>query len=193
MDRFCRCCRKRIGALPDISALVFGADTWLAYPETFRGTASLRGQDPSVLYLRMCTLLSALRYHSDPIVAFGDQDILTLATITIVCRFWTYNDNEMAAGAMLLAGTALGSTYLFSYDLPFLVLPIFWLALDARRTGWLPWEKLIALGLWLAPLATRAAAIPLHVNLMPIASAILFWSIWRRKQAQPYEPAITGI
>lgn len=167
-------------ALCVLSLLVFGPETWLAYPETFRGTASLMAQDPSDLYLRMCTLFSALRYHFDPTVAFVGQAILTLATLIIVCRYWARARDEMAAGAMLLAGTALASPYLFSYDLPFLALPVFWLVIDARRTGWRPWEKLMVVGLWLAPLATRAAALPLHLNLMPIASATLVWAIWRR-------------
>ena len=87
--------------------------------------------------------------------------------------------------AAALAGTALASPYLFSYDLPFLALPVFWLVIDARRTGWRPWEKLMVVGLWLAPLATRAAALPLHINLMPIASAVLVWAIWRRGVPKP--------
>lgn len=168
-----------------LSLLVFGADTWAAYPETVRVYEVLIAQEPGELFLRMCTLFAALRYHFDPATALAGQSVLALATLFVVCRFRMRTQDDMAAGAMLLAGTALASPYLFAYDLPFLALPVFWLVIDARATGWRPWEKLLVVGLWLAPLATRAAALPLHINLMPVAAAVLVWAIWRRGDAEP--------
>ena len=168
-----------------LSLLVFGLDTWLVYPQIVHIYEVLMAQEPGEFFLRMATVFAALRYHFDPTIALIVQGFLSFATLIIVCRCWARTQDEMAAGAMLLAGTALASPYLFSYDLAFLALPVFWLVADARRTGWLPWEKLIVVGLWLAPLATRAAALPLHVNLMPIAAAVLVWAIWRRVSISP--------
>lgn len=169
-------------ALCLLSLLVFGADTWAAYPESFKASAVLMAQDPGEFFLRMCTLYAGLRYHFDPTVAAMGQGLVTLATLVIACRFWRRAPDDMGAGAMLLAATALASPYLFSYDLAFLALPVFWLAGEARRTGWRPWEKLIVVCLWLSPLATRAVALPLHLNLMPVAAALLVAMIWRRGQ-----------
>jgi hypothetical protein len=72
----------------------------------------------------------------------------------------------------MLATTAIASPYLFSYDFPFLIQPVAWVLTDARcvvgacskRSRWsscglLHWR--------------RAAALPLHLNLMPVAGAAL--------------------
>lgn len=162
------------------SLLVFGADTWAAYPESFKASAALMAQDPGPFFLRMATLYAALRQNGDPAVAMACQAAVTLALLVLTCRFWSRARDETAAGAMMLAATALASPYLFSYDLAFLALPVFWLAGEARRTGWRPWEKLLLIVVWMAPLATRALALPLGINLMPLASALLVWMVWRR-------------
>jgi hypothetical protein len=47
-----------------------------------------------------------------------------------------------------------------------------------RSMGWRPWEKTLLVLIWLAPLATRAAALPLGLNLMPIPAAILIGLVW---------------
>lgn len=163
------------------SALVFGADTWAAYPESFKASAVLMAnEDGGPFFLRMATLYAGLRYHFDPTTALMGQGVVTIATAAIACLYWRRAKDETAAGAMLLAATALASPYLFSYDLPFLAMPVFWLVAEARATGWRPWEKFACVALWLAPLATRAIALPLHLNLMPLAAAGLVWMVWRR-------------
>ncbi|WP_408588167.1 glycosyltransferase family 87 protein [Novosphingobium sp.] len=163
------------------SLLVFGADTWAAYPESFKASAVLMANEHGgPFFLRMATLYAGLRYHFDPTTALVGQGVVTIATAAAACLYWRRAKDEMAAGAMLLAATALASPYLFSYDLPFMAMPLFWLVAEARTTGWRPWEKLACVALWLAPLATRAIALPLHLNLMPLAAAGLVWMVWRR-------------
>ena len=49
------------------------------------------------------------------------------------------------------------------------------------------WRPLVAL--WLAPYATRAAALPLGLNLMPLASALLLWLVWSRGAVRERAPA----
>ncbi len=163
------------------SGAAFGWDTWTAYPESFKASTMLMAnEDGGPFFLRMATLYAGLRYHFDPTTAVAGQAIVTIATAALACLYWRRAKDEVAAGAMLLAATALASPYLFSYDLPFLALPLFWLVGEARSTGWRPWEKLGCVALWLAPLATRAVALPLHLNLMPLAAAALVWMVWRR-------------
>lgn len=166
-----------------LSLLVFGFDVWAAYPESFKASAALMAQEPGPFFLRMSTLFGSLRYHTDPTTALVAQGLLTLGTMAIACLFWKRTQDEMAAGAMLLASTALASPYLFSYDLAFLVMPVAWLALQARQDGWRPWEKLLLAILWLSPLLTRSLALPIELNLMPIAAAALVWMVWRRGAA----------
>ena len=95
-----------------------------------------------------------------------------------------FGGDAMAGGAFMLAATALASPYLFNYDLPFLVLPILWLVREGLRDGFRQWEKLLLVALWFAPYATRAAALPLGLNLMPLASALLVWLVWSRASSR---------
>jgi len=163
-----------------LSLLVFGADTWRAYPQSFAVSQQLMAQTSGEFFLRMGTVYSALRLYADANVAMAVQGAVTLITGALACLYWRRAEDEQAAGAMLLAATALASPYLFSYDLAFLVQPVFWLVAQAQAKGWRPWEKLALVALWAAPLATRAAALPLHINLMPIPAAALVWMVWKR-------------
>ena len=107
--------------------------------------------------------------------------LIAVAMIVLVMRSWRhFGQDGMATGAVMLAATAVASPYLFNYDLPFLVLPILWLVREGLREGFRPWEKALLVALWLAPYATRAAALPLGLNLMPLAGAVLLWLLWSR-------------
>ena len=166
------------------SLLVFGIDTWRAYPQSFQVSQILMAQTNGEFFLRMCTPYALLRVLFGPTAAMIGQGLITLFTGALACLYWRRAPSEEAAGAMLLAATALASPYLFSYDLPFLAMPVFFLVAKGQRVGWQPWEKLALVAIWAAPLATRAAALPLGLNLMPLPAAILLWLVWST-YAQP--------
>ena len=160
---------------------VFGTQAMLAYPSSWQASATLMQQDTAGFYLRMVTPYSQLRLVLVPEAALALQALVSLAMIALVMHAWRRFDGDvMATGALTLAATALASPYLFSYDLPFLVLPVLWLVRRGLDAGFFPFEKLLLVGLFLAPYATRAAALPLGVNLMPLATALLVWLVWRR-------------
>ncbi len=173
------------------SLLVFGSDTWRAYPQSFAVSQTLMAQTSGEFFLRMSTPYAALRVLLTPAAAMLGQGAITLLTGALACRYWRRAPSDEAAGAMLLAATALASPYLFSYDLPFLAMPVFWLVGMGQREGWRPWEKLALVGIWAAPLATRAAALPLGLNLMPLAAAALVWLVWTTYSPQVVQPAST--
>ena len=117
------------------------------------------------------------------------QAAITLVTGALACLYWRRAPSDEAAGAMLLAATALASPYLFSYDLPFLAMPVFFLVGMGRREGWRPWEKFLLVLIWLSPLATRAAALPVGLNFMPLPAAVLFWLVWSTWAPQKLQAA----
>lgn len=161
------------------SLLVFGIDTWRAYPQSFAVSSTLMAQTSGEFFMRMCTPYAMLRILIGPgMVAALGQGAITLVTGALACLYWRRAPSDEAAGAMLLAATALASPYLFSYDLPFLAMPVFWLVGMGQCKGWRPWKKLALVAIWAAPLATRAAALPLGLNLMPLAAALLVWLVW---------------
>lgn len=160
------------------SLAVFGIETWRAYPQSFEVSQILMNQTGSEFFLRMCTPFAALRVLFGPTAAMIGQGVITLIAGSLACLYWRRAPSDEAAGAMLLAATALASPYLFSYDLPFLIMPIAFLVGMGRSMGWRPWEKTLLVLIWLSPLATRAAALPLGLNLMPIPAVILMALVW---------------
>ena len=170
-----------------LSWLVFGTETMLAYTTSWEKSAILMAQDDDDFFLRMATLYGQLRVWAGHEIALAANALVALLMVVLVWRSWKRFGGDMAAsGALALAATPLASPYLFNYDIAFLILPTLWLVAEARNreTGFRPWEKLTFLVLWLAPFVTRAAALPLHLNLMPLASAAMVWLIWQRGKTQ---------
>ena len=173
-------------ALILVSWAVFGTATWLGYRESWDASANLMRRDAAEFYLRMVSLYAQARLYLAHPVALGLAVLLTLATIALAVRSWQrFAGDARASGALLLAASALASPYLFSYDLPFLLFPTLWLVEQGRRHGFRPFEKLALVGLYFAPFALRAAALPLGLNLMPLASAVLVWLAWSRGGREP--------
>lgn len=169
-----------IGLLAASWAL-FGTQTMLAYTTSWQASAAIMASEDAQFYLRMATPYSQLRLFLPAPFAFGVNVALALGLAVLAMLAWRrFGGDALASGALVLAGTALASPYLFNYDLPFLILPILWLVGEGRRAGFRDWEKLALVALFVAPYATRAAALPLGLNLMPLASLALLWLIWSR-------------
>ena len=170
-------------ALCLLSLMVFGPETWAAWPKSFQVSAVLMEQNAAPFFLRMATPYALIRVLAGANVAIAAQIVITLAMVVLVWGETRRLGANAGTGALMLAATAIASPYLFSYDFPFLVQPLLWLVGMARTNGWRPWEKICVIALWLAPLATRAAALPLHANLMPLAGIGLVWMIVGRLRA----------
>lgn len=163
-----------------LSVILFGVETWQAYPQVFEVSRVLMAQGPGEFWLRMATPYAALRQHATPEAAIAIQATISLALLAVTVMFARRTSDSLASGAMMLAATAAASPYLFSYDLPFLVVPVFWLIADGRRRGFRPYEKVLVALLYLSPLATRAIALPIEINLMPLAALAMVGLIWNR-------------
>lgn len=164
-----------------LSWLLFGMETMLGYTTSWDASAAIMAGDDPEFYLRMATLYSQLRLFAPVELALAVNALAALAMITLAFLSGKrFGGDPLASGAFVLAATALTSPYLFSYDLPFLILPLLWLVREGLRDGFRPYEKLGLVLLFVAPYATRAAALPLGVNLMPLASLILVWLVWSR-------------
>lgn len=170
-----------LAGLLGASWLVFGSETMLAYTDSWQASALIMaGTDPE-FYLRMATPYSQLRAFMPAGIALGINIAIALALIVLVMRSWRrFGGDSQASAAVMLAGTALASPYLFNYDLPFLIYPLLWLVQTGLARGFRPYEKLALVGLFIAPYATRAAALPLEINLMPLAALAVLWLVWSR-------------
>ena len=175
-----------------LSLAVLGADTWRAWPDAFAVSAAIMRDSGPVFWQRMGTVYSAVRLYGGADVALIVQGAVTLACAALVVLGWRRTRDTEATGALMLAATALGSPYLFAYDLAFLALPVFWLVREGLARGFRPWERLGIVALYFAPLAARAAALPLGLNLTPLAAAALVALVWSRLACAPSSDAVRG-
>lgn len=167
-----------------LSWLAFGSATMIGYTSSWEASAAIMRFGDADFFLRMATPYSQIRIYGGEALAAGVAALLALAMGVLTMRGWRrFGQDGLATGALMLAATAIASPYLFNYDLPFLVLPILWLVREALRDGFRPWEKALLVALWFAPYATRAMALPLGLNPMPLAGALLLWLVWTRGAA----------
>lgn len=172
-----------VAGLLSISWLVFGTQTMLGYTDSWQASAQIMAGDDPEFYLRMATPYSQLRLFIPVSIALIINGVIMLALIVLAMLSWRrfYGDAQGSA-ALVLAGAALASPYLFNYDLPFLVYPLLWLVQTGLSRGFRPYEKLGIVLLFITPYATRAAALPFEINLMPLASLAIICLVWSRAE-----------
>ena len=160
-----------------LSWLAFGTATMLAYTDSWQASAAIMRAADHDFFLKMATLYAQVRLYAGETAALAAAGLLALAMIALVMASWRrFGQDGLATGALMLAATALASPYLFSYDLPFLVLPVLWLVREGLREGFRPWEKIALVGLVVRALTPPARwRCRLGLNLMPLASALLLW------------------
>lgn len=161
--------------------LTFGTATMLAYTDSWAASRQLVERLDPAFMLRMSTAFAQLRLLMGDGIALVGAGLSAALALAVALTGWRrFSDDTSAVAAAVLAATALASPYLFNYDLPFLVYPTLWLVLQGLERGFRPYEKLALVLLYFAPYATRAAAFPIGVNLMPIAALALLALIWTR-------------
>jgi alpha-1,2-mannosyltransferase len=87
--------------------------------------------------------------------------------------------------AALATGVLLTTPYMMDYDLVILALPIAWIALEGRRSGFLPYEKSLLALVWLLPLFARSLAGHALIPVAPLAMLLLLADIARRAGVPP--------
>lgn len=165
--------------------VVFGSAALLAYCRGMAVSSELMRSGDADFFLRQVTVYSAFRAWGLPDLAIAAQLVASLFAAVVVWRGWRGDAPLEGKLALLFAATPLATPYLFSYDLPFLIVPTMWLVGQAIAHGTALWERPMLLLLYLSPYLTRAFALPLHANLMPWASLTMIWMIHRRLAGRP--------
>jgi hypothetical protein len=82
--------------------------------------------------------------------------------------------------ALLATAALLCTPHVLDYDLAVAGVPLAWLARDADRTGWRPWEKTGAGLVYLWPMLGRVLTQSYHMALGPVLLLWLFLLLRRR-------------
>lgn len=172
------------------SLLLFRTETWLAF---LRGSALARETLESGLVdpAKMQSLFAGLRLWGAPLeVAYTLQLLLFLAVIAALALVARGRASNRAQGAAMAAGALVATPFLLDYDLTLAAVPLAWLFVEARRTGFLPWEKLVLAAAFVLPLLSRTLALTFGLPLAPLVLAALFLLVVRRARSEHRHPAV---
>jgi alpha-1,2-mannosyltransferase len=137
-------------ALALASFLAFGPETWLAFLEQLR----LQREIFEVArWFRIPTVFGALRVAGiDAALSHALQGASALLAAALLFRVWRGGATVEVKGAALALGMFLATPYAWDYDMVILTFAAAWIATDAQRAGFLPWEKIAWLCVILLPI-----------------------------------------
>ncbi len=180
-----------VGVLAAASMILFGRSAWIACVDNLalaRMAIDMGDESPGKI---PSVEGAALLLGATPFAAA----LLQAMTAFAVCVFlWTLARRRPGAeteGAAICVAAALCSPWVHFYDLAVLAFPIAWLASEALRTRWLPWEKSIILSSYALPAAT-VLAMWVRLPVAPLVMTTLFAAVWRRGSYKSLDDPATG-
>jgi len=163
-----------------VSVALFGIETWKGFfavsPLARQALEQeLVGSD------KMQSVFAAVRLlHGSVSFAYGLQALVAVAACASLVVLARARANPEAQGIALISGALIATPFLLDYDLTLLAIPLVWLFGEGRRTGFLPWEKIVLFAAFVLPLVSRLVADRLGVPLAPLVLIAVFWLIMRR-------------
>ncbi|MBI9012894.1 MAG: DUF2029 domain-containing protein [Clostridiales bacterium] len=157
-----------------LSSGIFGLDTWIVYIKAQLNT-------PSIILESIWKSTAAIQpsvYSSLKVIGMPGKLALIFQLMMTTCMFlitlWTWrNINSLSMrGTILVLGTLLCTPYYAQYDLILLILPFIWYLNDCKLHGWLKWDFVIIVMLWLTPLINLPIVHLTHIQIAPFTLII---------------------
>jgi arabinofuranan 3-O-arabinosyltransferase len=153
-----------------VSTVLLGPDIWPAFAQQMALQDRLLQAGDS-FWPRMPTVFAALRLlgAGNP-TAFALQGLSALLAAGIVGVLWRSDCAFGVKSAALIVGAFLATPYAWDYDMIALLFAAAWLAVEARHTGFLSFEKTAVLALLTLP---ALIVLPVRLNLQ--IGPLLLW------------------
>jgi hypothetical protein len=179
-----------VAGLVLLSVALFGAETWQAYLSAFAGSDAVYSSG-RIDYAGIVTPFGAARLLGfAPLASYLVQAIFTAGMALLVARAWWRQTNRSLRAATLLSATLLAVPLALLYDKLLLLVAIGWLVRDARKNGFLPWEKTVLLAVWVGSMAEYGIGSAWSLPLGPaISLAILLLTLRRTERVMVVQPA----
>ena len=173
-----------VALLAALSLALFGAQTWQAFFTSITFTRHVVLEQGGSGFEKLQSAFAAARLWGFGVAtAYVVQAIVSLITALAVIWIWLRTAKFDLQAAALATGVLLMTPYMMDYDLVLLAMPIAWLALEGRRSGFMPWEKSLLAFVWLLPLFARSLAGYALIPVAPLAMLLLIADIARRAAA----------
>jgi hypothetical protein len=137
----------------------------------------------------MQSLFAALMlWHAPLWLAYGAQILLALGVIVSACFIIRrHRPDHFALSALTVSATLLMTPFMLDYDLLLSAIPLGWLIMSGLKDGFRPWEKIVALAMFILPLFARSLALNLHLPLAPLVLLAFYGIVARRIMSAPVQ------
>ncbi len=162
------------------SAILLGPDAWIGF--FYRGflqrhLMEIRGGT----WFWMPTVFAMIRLlGAGSSAAYLVQGISTISAAIAVAALWRGNGLPAVKSAGLVVATFLATPYAWYYDAIVLTFAAAWLANEAVKTGFLPWEKITVFILLTLPALSLGPARLLNLQIAPILLWLTMAVVMRR-------------
>jgi hypothetical protein len=163
------------------SYVLFGRTTWQAFFDSLKITRSIVLEQGDTGWERIQSVFSAVRMLGGNIeLAYALQAVYGIIAAVAIIWIWRSRAGMELKSAALVTASLMVTPYLLDYDLIVLALPVAWLAALGLRSGFLRWEKITLLAVWLLPLLSRTLGKFLHIPIAPLVMTSLLLIILSR-------------
>jgi hypothetical protein len=159
---------------------ILGWDTLPAFVQNL-GVARLFVEGGLLPWSKMPTVFAACRLAGLPVgAAYALHALAALCAAAVTWKIWRHSPSRPMKNAALMCATFFVSPYVFDYDLAWLAFPLAWLAAEALRDGWMPWERPLMVLAWASPALMIVTGSMAPVQIGPLVLGGLLWLTWRR-------------
>ena len=162
------------------SIALFGWQTWQAYFAAFAHSDQVYSTG-RIDYAGIVTLFGAVRLLGfAPWPAYLVQGAAAAVMALLMALLWRAKVSQNLRCAALLSATLLAVPLALLYDKLLVLVAIGWLLREARQHGFLPWEKLVLLGVYPFALLTFTVGQAFHLPLGPMTTCSVLVLCLRR-------------
>ncbi len=164
------------------SLALLGPEPWLAF---LRGLGEARAmlEAGRVPWDRMATVFASARLGGLGVTAaYALQVAVALAALAMLAQVWWRRAPMALAGSVLVLSIPLTTPYAYDYDLVMLLLPLAWLAQEARATGFRRGEAALLIAAWVVPVAGKLIAEATTLQPTWLILLLLLVTTWRRAE-----------
>jgi hypothetical protein len=144
------------GACFGLSWLAYGSQTWQAFFQSTRLTQHIILERGVTGWQKIQSIFSIIRMWDGSVsLAYTLQALSAVSALALTLWIWHRKAN-LAIRATALCGCILLTTpYVLDYDLVILAIPLAFLTREGLQKGFIAYEKVMMLSLWILPLLAR--------------------------------------
>jgi hypothetical protein len=167
-------------AMLGIACIAFGIETLSAFFHNMGMAAGYVEQGRAAL-ARVPSAFAMVKLAHGPIaLAYAAQAASIAMAVAAVYHAWRREASHELRSATLVCASLLMSPYLYDYDLTWYGVLIAYFARHGMAKGWRRGEREWLIALWLVPFAGILLVMRIHIQFMPIVSAITLWMLCTR-------------